>query len=158
LRTLGIVIIFLSCSCFGYALSAAQKRRLCAGKAFLSLVKNIRNSINYFGTPLGQIYQKNDCSAIGRDFERELKSAGISSAYTKYGADLPKSPSTEPVLRDFTDKLGKNSPEEELKLCDAFIEQYGSFLEKEGEECEKKQKLYLSMGILVGVMAVILLW
>lgn len=158
MKTIGIVLIFICSSYFGYALSSVQKKRYSAGVVFLDLVKSVRNSIEFFGAPLCDIYKNADCNGISKEFDRELKAVGMASACRKFGKCIPSCVSMHPTPGEFADKLGGSFPEGELRLCDSFIKVYSEFLDKERLECEKKQRLYVSMGILIGVMAVILLW
>ena len=153
-RIIGAIIIAF-CGVFGaYTLNCEAKRSLEQTQGFLSWLRHIRTQIECFSMPMPQILQK--CP-------KQIYSA------CRYYGDTPKSAedfvrgckfcehSLNGELLRFSQEIGNGYRQEQLSLCDYYIEIVETRRRQLASELPMKTKLNTSLCISGALALVILL-
>lgn len=158
MRYLGVLLIFLASTVLGFALAGSEQSKLRQNDGLIDLLRHIRQKIGFFKSTPGEIYAT---------FEnRELERAGFCEALRKYGLqnalervkcfDLDEN--CERALLEFAEKIGKSPLGEQISGCDYMLELLETNQKRLCEEYPAKKKVYSSLGMLFGMMAVLLLF
>jgi len=156
IKTIGLLLVLGSSIGIGAYFSHREKTSLIHLGRFISFINYIKKQIEYFNTPICDIYQNYDPQDdTFSDFITEVSVAGWSYALEKTKElALPKN--TIDLLKEFGTTLGKSGKEDQLSLCDY----YSAALSKEYEELSKKvperKKVSLALGVYTGLMLVLL--
>lgn len=156
MKTLGIILLFSCSVIFGYYSSYKAKASLIQLRSLIDLMRYIRNQIEYFNTPISDIYSNyqednenircliNDISIIGWD--EALKNCSyiyLSSEIISY-------------LTQFGGLLGKSGKDEQLSHCDYYIKLLEDEYIKKEKDVPQKAKVSLALGFCAGLMLLIL--
>ncbi len=154
----GLLLLFF-CFAFGGArAAAAEKRKLDSGEGMILLIRSLKQRAAYYHDPPGAILQSFEHPVLARiSFLDIMKREGLEEAIMRCNKAFCFSQYTVTALTVFAAGLGKAPLEEHLASCDYVL----SLLEEEcgraREAYPKKQKLYLTLGVTLGLFAVILL-
>ncbi len=150
----GSFLIFSASAMLGFALSRSEKKRQDCSLEFLDFLRMIRDKISYMHLPLNDIYADFDPPALTEiGFTRDLQNEGLAFAYEKHKKRL----FFETNVHSFCRKLGSLPLSDTVSLCSYEITRLEKEYDKQMELSEKKRKLYPSLGMLTGLIAVILL-
>lgn len=166
MKTLGLVTVFSVCFAVGIIKSGEYKKSENELKAFIELVYFIRREISGYLTPQHEIYRKFTNSILEANgflgTLRKNSANGISSPlnYTLESKKETLRLGGEPfyVLASFSEGLGSFSELDECQRCERCAKELEAILKKQKEETEQKVRLCKSIGGLVGIGLVLLLW
>lgn len=156
IKTTGLLLVLGSSIGIGAYFSHRENTSLIHLRQLISFIHYIKKQIEYFNTPMCDIYQTfdtRDDTIIGFITEVSKSGWGIALENTKALA-LPKNIIS--LLEEFGTTLGKSEKKDQISLCNY----YATALEKEYEELSKKlperKKVSLALGIYTGLMLVLL--
>ncbi len=158
LRYLGVLLIFLASTVLGFALAGSEQSKLRNNDGLIALLRHIRQKIGFFKSTPGEIYAS---------FEnRDLEKAGFCEVLCKMGLEealirvdcFDLDENCENALRDFAGQIGKSPLGEQISGCDYLLELLEANQKRLCEEYPAKRKVYSSLGMLLGTMAVLLLF
>ncbi len=158
LKFTGLLLIFCCFAMGGNALALAERERIARGDGLILLIRSIRQGAAYFRQPLGEIYADFSCPALEKNgFLALLREKGMAEAFFSCKADFGYDDFTQNRLSEFVSTLGRLPLEEQLIACDQIL----LLLEEKAAEGKagypKKNKLYRTLGMALGIGAVILL-
>ena len=153
---LGFMLIISCTFGLGIYLTNSSKKSLKNTKSILDLIKHIKRKIDFFNSPLDEIYES--YKADDKDFDEFIKTirhAGWSETFTN-GNRFQLTAEVQQTLLEFGVELGKTNRNEQIILCNYCIEK----LEKEYNEMQKnipeKNKTTMALCLYGGVMIIIL--
>lgn len=156
MKLLGAFLLFI-CSCStGIYFALRNKKQLSDLKETINFLQYIKTRIVYFNSPLNNIYSgfTTDSHSFSA-FLSELQNREMYSVLTE-GAPLTMSKNTLDALKEMSKELGKTFKDKQEAMLDNCI----ALLEKEYREKKndfpQTYKLYVSLGIYVGILLVIL--
>ena len=156
MKTSGIVLVLTCFSSIGLYLSYRTKACVKNLHEVLDLMKYIKNQIEFFSTPIPDIYD--NYSANNKEtasFIHDISLYDWEIALKKRSKSLFDEKTVE-ILKCFGNGLGKSNKEQQLLHCDYYID----LIEKEYEKTEKnapdKIKITLALCFYAGLMVLIL--
>lgn len=156
MKLIGALLLFIcSCSTGGF-LALKTKRRLSDLKETINFLKHIKTRIVYFNSPLNNIYSEFTTDSPNFSiFLEELEKREMYDVL-KHGTSLNLSKNSLEILAEMSKELGKTFKDKQTAMLDNCI----ILLEKEYDEKKNTSpqtyKLYVSLGIYVGILLVIL--
>lgn len=159
------ILIFLSSTYIGMLISSKYKNRVNDLKEFKSVLNIMDTKIKYTYEPIGdicqEIYQMNDTN-IGRMFKEVsnlLKTKTITEAWNiaidKYGNNFSKEDKN--IIKSLGKMLGKTDINGQVSQIEQLNEFLYSQIEKSEKERQKNEKLYKSLGMVIGIAIIIIL-
>ena len=149
-----MLIIWGSASALGCSALVQDKRTLSQLYELMNLIRKIRSRIALCREPLNAIYDSFQSPALKRcGFLETLRLSGWKEALSQI--TLPES--CRPLLDTFASELGKSCAEEQLRLCDACIEELDNCYTALKKEFPQKSRMYLALGSSLGLILVIIL-
>ena len=159
MKILGMVLLFAACS-FAGIISAAQKADTIKYiEALISLVSFIKFKISSCRTELNEIYGEFEneymkkCGSLQILRDKGFKEALI---YSDKRTKLPENEAR--TLREFAEKLGSSDVQDQLETLDATMMLLSDCRDELKEKYPSQKKLYVSLGMLAGALAVIILF
>lgn len=143
----GSLILLLSSAGVGFELMSVKKERLRQLDELIGLISHIKSNIDYFMTPVNDILSDytsvslEDCGFLEIMRKSDLKSAVLSGAARLCDSEIK-------LLSEFSDNLGVGYKEEEIRLCDYYIQKLTLASEKEKEKIEKNRNMYKYIPVL----------
>lgn len=158
LRYIGILLIFLASTVFGFALARSARIKLKNNDGLIFLIRHIRQKIGYFKSTPKEIYETFENQELSRaGFTEILCRDGLTEAIERVDCfDLDEN--CEAALREYARNIGKTPLGEQIAASDYLLELLEANQKRLCEEFPAKNKVYSSMGMLFGIMAVILLF
>ena len=163
-KSVGLVLVFVACTGFGYTKYLELKNHLNALQELRQIFYTLRSELQYtratFEEIFGKMGKKFD-NPFGRWLEglqRELKEKNGKSFFSIWKKSIDEEVEGFYLKKEDLDELkeiGKNL--EHFEHIDLFIEQLEYKIQRTREDYETKGKLYRSFGIMSGVFLVILL-
>ena len=158
LKFAALLLIFFCFALGGNAMANAERERIARGDGMILLIRSIRQGAAYFRQPLGEIFDSFSYPALEKSgFLKTLCERGLAEAFSAFQNEFGYDSFTEHRLSDFAAALGKLPLEEQLLSCDRIL----ALLEEKAAEAKaafpKKNKLYRTLGMTLGVGVVILL-
>ena len=153
IRTIGMAVLFFTGAYAGYWASMNLRKRIKLTESLLSLVRYIENKIKYFNLPLPDIYRDYNDPCLQKSGFMTALSDGWESALEQIDIDS----GAKIILTEFARHLGKSVGEEQegnCRLCAAALEEHIRTLK---EDFPSRRKVYCSLGVSAGMLAVILL-
>lgn len=157
--------IFLLCSLIGILISKKYVNRVNELKEFKNALNIFKTKIRYTYAPLPEIFteiSENMNSNISRVFENAAKKMEICNAGEAWSLalkleDLSIDDEDKVVLKSLSKLLGKTDLEGQLSQ----IEMTSDFLDKQIRKAEnqrtKSEKMYRTLGMIIGMAIVIIL-
>lgn len=157
MKTLGLFIIFICPLLLGAFSSHKTKTALTQLRSMLDFMNYIKNQIEYFNTPINDIYSayENTGNAL-RDLVFDISVSGWTYALQKK-QDLYLPDDIIQKLSQFGSHLGKSTKEDQLTHCNYYIRLLEDQYEKLEKEVPQKTKVSLALGLSCGLMLIILL-
>jgi stage III sporulation protein AB len=155
-RYIGLLLIFLACTFVGFALSGNESGRLENNESLLILFRFIYQKLSYFHASIFEIYDDFENERLEKiGFCKILKKKGLVEALLKcHFFDLDKI--TNEALLQTAKQLGQAPLGEQLASCQYVIERLEENNKNLQQLCPTRKKIYSSLGMLCGIMAVIL--
>lgn len=162
LKYMGLIVIFCCAVYGGRLVSRTYKCHVQALEEFILLIKFIMNRIEYFRTPLLEIFdmymENNCCGVLGScGFLRELKKLGWNASLKKYWKKLCINEGEYHTLFRFGNELGVSGSEEQIKNCEYCLARLESEYKKAGASLNREIKLASALSIGIGLMIIIIL-
>ena len=156
MKLLGVFLLFLCSSSIGVYLAFKSRKKVSDLKELINFLKHVRTRIVYFNAPLNTIYSGYTADSQGfREFLKSLKTAEMYDILND-SPPLSLSKNSMDALKEMSKELGKTFKDKQTAMLDNCI----NLLEKEYTETNAKApqtyKLYISLGIYIGILLVIL--
>ena len=154
-----MVLLFTACSLAGIFSAAQKSDTIKYTEALISLVSFIKFKISSCRTELSEIYCEfeNDymkkCGSLQILRDKGFKEALI---YSDKRTKLPENKAR--TLREFAEKLGSSDVQDQLDNLDAALKFLGDCRDELKEKYPSQKKMYISLGMLAGALAVIILF
>lgn len=159
------ILIFLSSTYIGILISSKYKNRVNELKEFKSALNIMDTKIRYTYEPIGdiclEISQINDTN-IGKLFKevsKLLKSNTITEAWNiaidTYGNNFSKEDKN--IIKSLGKMLGKTDVNGQVSQIEQLHEFLYSQIEKAEIDRQKNEKLYKSLGMVIGIGIIIIL-
>ena len=163
MKILLMVVIFCICLALGFVFSLKYKRRANFFKAIIALAQKLDIGINFSRERLQSII-----SSLDQSVKKNL--LGIDKNYLAYldgsktdldelfkGINILKDQEKE-VLLMFFKMLGRSDVDSQSKEIKNFLARFEDFSAAAADENKKYGGLSLKMGVIIGLVAVIILW
>lgn len=165
-KTVGSLAIFFSFALCGAFIGDKKKRAVRECEAFLDLFIYTKGQISCFLAPTKLIWHnaKNKyLESIG--FMAELLTAeddevycdAFSKAFERYKSGFSMSGEAMELIRSFGEKIGKSGEDEQVTNIEYYIAELRRITEKERDMSKRDAKLYMTLGISLGLIVFILL-
>ncbi len=156
MKTLGLLMLFLCSLTFGVYSSYKTRTGLSQLRDILDFMCYIKSQIEYFNTPIYDIYKDYNNNDNGlNELISNISLSGWNAAFEKtQKLYLPEAIVQQ--LMQFGIFLGKSNKEEQLTHCDYYIRLLENEYQKLEQEAPKKTKVSLALGLSAGLMLIIL--
>ncbi len=155
IRAAGAVLLLASAAGLGTVNIRAEKRRQRELDALLSLVRDIRENIEHFSRPLGEIYDRfEDPLLASSGFLTRLRQAGMETAVRESEGAVGEA--ERAVLLSFASSLGRGYQEEQIALCRYTEEKLAGIAESLAKSAPDRERLWRTLPVL-GALSLILL-
>lgn len=150
IQYVGFGIISLLSFGWGLEQSVALKKKNKRLRETVAFVRHIREEINCFARPIGEILSSyDDIVSANADNAIFLKKYNSTNAYLFGDA--------EKVLDAFEEKIGEGTKEESVRLCDYTISELEAIAERHEAEYVSKSRLWKTLPLLASLSLTILL-
>lgn len=158
MKTLGLLIVFLSIVSYGFVISRSTKNEAVQSKELLRLMIHIKDQIKHFNKPLGDIYTsfESENSAINT-FLHNLCITDWDNALENT-ENLQTSSKCKSIIREFGKKLGKNDYTSQIEMCDYYINIFEKEVELLCSLSPQKTKISISLAFYAGLLLLIIMW
>lgn len=165
IKSILFILIFLSSTYIGVTISSKYKNRVRDLKEFKGILNVIDTKIRYTYEPIGdicmEIFQMNETN-IGRLFKEVndlLKTKTITEAWNiaidTYGSSFTKEDKN--IIKSLGKMLGKTDVSGQISQIEQLNEFLNFQIEKAERERQKNEKLYKSLGMVMGIAIIIIL-
>ena len=152
LKLVGLMFVFISLTGVGICMAGGARRELETTEEMLRLLRRIGSDVRCYKRPLPEIYEHFESEKL-REFLQMLRTASVGEAFDKLSAD----PAVRQVCEPFFLRAGRCSSEECQRLQDDCTEELERLAEGMKDAVATKARVYRSLGLAGGAMAVILL-
>lgn len=154
-RAAGALLLLLSAIGLGAASIRAEKRRRRELDALLSLVRHIRENIEHFSRPLGEIYARFDNPVLAASgFLTRLRQSGMEQAVRETASDVGEE--EREVLLAFAGSLGRGYREEQIALCRYTGEKLAQIAENLAKAAPDRERLWRTLPVLAALSLILL--
>ena len=152
IKMIGLGLVFLAFTATGYSMARGVNTEWQIAGELLELIRKIASEVRCYKRPLPDIYKEFQSEHLD-GFLRELERKGAKEALVMLAVD----PAVSKVCLPFFEGIGKCSAQEcELleKECECRLSE---LIAEMAEQMAQKTKVYRSLGLAAGMVAVILL-
>ena len=165
MKAVGLIMIFLSAVSVGFIKGNGYKDTEREIGAFIDLLYFIRHEISSYLTPQGKIYEK-----LRNPILEERGFLDLLRRFSEEGAEQPLLSAVEEcralrcgdeaasVIKEFSETLGRLSVKEQCHRCDRAISALEDIHKRKKVEALEKTRLCRSVGCMIGLGLVLLLW
>lgn len=158
LKYAGLLLIFVCFTLGGNALVIWEKDKIACQDGMILLIRSIRQGAAYFREPLGKIYPAFSCRVLEKNrFKDVLCEKGLKDAFSACRDCFGYDDFTADQVLSFAERLGRLPLEEQLASCDRLLEVLEAYSGEMKKSFPKKNKLYKTLGMTLGIGVVILL-
>ena len=156
LKIIGLSFVFISFIGLGFHSTRVQKCALEQSKEMLDFMCYIKEQIEYFNTPLSEIYNSFDNqNQIFSTLVKDISLSGWTIALkNKKEIFIPKRCLS--IINEFGNTLGKTGKKDQLEKCNYYIKEFEQEYERLKESTPQKAKTSFVICIYVGLMIIIL--
>ena len=157
--------IFIACTYIGLIISNKYKNRVRDLKEFKSILNVINTKIRYTYEPIREIAKdisdmnKTCIGEIFEEFYYELNDKTVTDAWNnsieKLGNNFSKEDKS--IIKNFGKMLGKTDLEGQVSQITQASEFLNIQIDKAEKERQKNEKLYKSLGMIIGIAIIIIL-
>lgn len=152
----GAVFVLSAALAVSGSLLSKGKRRIEVLDALCKLIEYIKQNIDTFGTPVGEIVAHYGYSVLDKyAFGDAMRKDGLCSAAVQ--KLLPIGEEAQNDLAAFAENIGEGYRDEEVRRCGYYLSRFEAHLAEEKEHYAKNIPLYRYLPLLAGVSALILL-
>lgn len=165
MRIAGAFLLFVFFTFAGIMRGGKEREKLCECEAFLDLFEYVKNQIDYFLTPTKMIYRNYSNAVLEKkgflellrshendDVYRDVWRISFEACKERFNL----STSQANLVLGFGECIGKSSAHMQSANFDYYILRMGDEIKKQRAESEKNIKLYRTLGVAAGALAVIL--
>ncbi len=165
MKMIGVLLFFSAAVMLGLTAGKKERARTAECYAFLEFFSYIENQIGYFFAPTKHIYQTVQNDVLERvGFLEALRSHEEDEVYFDvWTASLENckdrlhlTSEQYEIVRSFGSCIGKSNEEWQMKTLAYYQEALASEAEKQKAEMKKNIKVYRTLGLAVGMAAVLL--
>ena len=158
LKITGLCLIIVSSFVAAIYYSYLQKKKLTITQAFLDFIIYIKHRIIFFREEIDDIYSSYENVDLEKSgFMDLLAESSFENAIVNERIKHMLSSKSINALMDFGKKLGKSNLEGQRSNCDVCTEALESEVQRMVDEAPQKGKVYSSLCIIAGLVAVLLL-
>lgn len=164
-----LLCVFLNCCIIGFLLANKYKKRVYELRTFKEMVNILETKMKFTYEPLGNIFDdiinlysdKNQLSQIFIQAKNNMKSLDVSSSWNlaienvKENICLNKDDIN--IIKGLGRELGQTDIEGQIKefeLINCFLD---TQIKEAEEQCKKNEKMYKTLGSIIGIALVIIL-
>ena len=156
MKIIGLCLVFVCSVGIGLFTAETQKTALKQAKEMLNFMYYIKQQIEYFNTPLGEIYtsfenQNNFILSLVEDISVNGWKIAL-----KEKKDIFLPSGCVSILYDFGNILGKSDRKDQLEKCDYYIREFEIEYQKLKDTTPKKVKASFALSVYIGLMIIIL--
>ncbi len=146
MKIIGCGLVLIASIVCAYYYERSIKGKMSKYNEIICFIGYIKNQIEYFSYPLDEIFEKFSSHT-------ELTSALINGNFhsTRLGKE------DEGKLNELFSQLGKSYKNEQITLCEYYIDYFTTSLRKCEGDAPNKIKVFRSMSLFVGICTIILL-
>lgn len=157
IAAVGILILSLSLLGFGFSYSSVLKAEKESIDGLIQLTERIRSRIECFRQPLDEIYEGFSHRHLeGIGFTDDIKKHGLFFALKSKGRLLGISSDILEASKKFASDLGKSYSIDQIRLCEAYLDELKKEMSNIEGSLSQKTKLSLSIAGAAAAMAAIL--
>lgn len=165
MRAVGLLFIFLSTTAAGFIKAASYKESEKEIGAFIEMLYFIKHEIASFLTPQSKIYEKftnrvlekNGFLPLLKDVSAKGKESPLFLSIEEC-TTLRCGEEAVGIIKEFAETLGTLSVTEQCLRCDRAVSELEEIYKKKKAETAEKTGLCRSVGCMVGLGLVLLLW
>ncbi len=158
MRVVGTLLASFSTALLGMLLALHREKTLKYIDALIYLVEHIKYSSKFFKSELSQIYREFENPFLEKiGFLDCLRKEGLLFALEKYSSIYKLRFSEQNCLLNLAASLGKAALQNELEQCDTVCESLMKYRQERAEKCPEEKKLFVSMGIIIGLLIAVVL-
>ncbi len=156
LKILGLSLVLINFVGIGFYSTHIQKNALEQAKEMLDFMYYIKQQIEYFNTPLSEIYNSFDnTNQLFSSLIKDISANGWTIALkNKKEIIIPQKCLS--IINDFGNILGKTGKKDQLEKCDYYIKEFEQEYENLKESTPQKIKTSFALCVYVGLMIIIL--
>lgn len=166
LKYILLILIFLLSTAIGLIISKIYENRVNELKEFKNVLNIMKTKIKFTYEPLGEIFKqisKDNSTSIEKIFGKMSNQISFKQANEVWTnciqeADISINQEDKDVLKKLGKLLGQTDVEgqvSEIEVTQSFLDMQ---IEKAEEEKRKNQKMYKTLGIVIGLVFVIILF
>lgn len=159
MKILGMVLLFSACTLAGVFSAVYKAEAIKCTEAYLSLVSFIKFKISCYRTELNEIYCEFENEYMKKNGSLQiLRDKGFKAALL-HSENKVKLPENEfKAMAGFAEKLGSSDVQGQIENLDFALKILGEFHDSLKEKYPSQKKMYISLGMLAGALAVIILF
>lgn len=156
LKMAGLSLVLICSVGIGFYTSRLQKTALEQAKNMLDFMYYIKQQIEFFNTPLNDIYssfsnQNQLFSSLVKDISTNGWNIAVRNQNELY---IPKNFLS--IINEFGNVLGKTERKDQLEKCDYYIKEFEQKYKELEQKTPQKTKTTLALCFYVGLMIIIL--
>ena len=166
LKYILLLIIFTLSAAIGFSISKTYENRVNELKDFKNILNIMKTKIKFTYEPLGEIFRqisKDNTGKIEKIFGQiamQMEYCQVQEAWMKciQNADISINQEDKNILKKLGKLLGQTDVEgqiSEIEVTESFLE---TQIQKAEEEKKKNQKMYKTLGVVIGLVFVIILF
>lgn len=156
-KSVGLLLLFFCCAIGGTRVALYEKRKIDCGEGLIQLIQTLKRRAEFFRAPPESVFADFENSALSEvGFLSSLRRNGLEEAIMQHKDAFCFTDFSFTALLVFTVGLGKAPLAEHIASCDYILGLLQEESEGAKEEFPKKQKLYVTLGIALGLLGVIL--
>ena len=160
-----LTLIFLSSSYIGILISKRYSNREIELKEFKKILNTIKTKIKFTYQPLTEVFEytsKNTISAISKIFKNiniNTKNMSLANAWIESidNSNLNINEEDKNIIKALGKVLGKTDVEGQVSEIEVTISFIDNQIQKAEIERQKNEKLYKTLGTIIGITIVIIL-
>lgn len=155
-KFVGSAVMIVSALYYSYLLIKNANRKISQLEGLCTLILYIKNNIDSFMRPVGDIINSFDGYDEAMEaFMESARTHGLAAAAENntlsVGADAYH------ILRDFSGKIGCGYKEDEIRLCTYCHNAMQDILNRDREDIRKKMKMYKTLPVMSAMSVVLIL-
>ena len=158
LRFFGLFFIFVASLIWSKQKIEQELQRIYLQEGMLSLIDLIKRSVLCYRLPLKEIYRSfHHDTMCDEGFLRSLTNGSLLHAYMDHRESFGYDSFSDRMIIAFSEKLGRLPISEQVITCEELQRVLQQCLNEKKERYPKQKKIYMTLGITVGMLTVILL-
>ena|GEM_PF-4687588 len=155
-KYIGLAVLFLSSVYIGQIIAASYKTSVKQIDAFIHFVKHIKSQIEHYNTSYPDIFNKYSNKILEQTgFITKLRNENWNTALVNSVFAFDNN--IKDILYNFGNDLGKTMKEEAIVNCSYTVDQLLLHYNTLKSDLPKKNKLCISLSLMVGLSTVIIL-